>query len=135
MLPMRPATDPLMLYFSGMLIFSLLRYGESARNSGITIPPCRMGCGAYGASVCGPGCGTLSGAGSGGNGACSCAAALPTVRADTSSAAHANPAIFPVITLTSLTNSSISQDYITGEFRAERRAGGCLHVFGNARAC
>src|SRR6201999_1335303 len=85
MLLMRPGAAVLILYCSGILILSFFRYGESGGNNGITTPPCTMGWGAYGASVCVPGLGTLIGAGIGGNGACgtvaSCAAALPTRKA------------------------------------------------------
>src|SRR2546421_10454179 len=63
MLLIRPGTAWLMLYCSASRTLSALRYGDPGGNSVITPPPCRMGCGASGASVAAPGLGTPMGAG------------------------------------------------------------------------
>src|SRR5579883_2497300 len=59
-----------MLYCSASFTRSAFKNGEPGGYNGTTIPPCRMGCGAYGASVTGAGFGTAIGAGSGGSFAC-----------------------------------------------------------------
>src|SRR6185369_8866380 len=69
MLLMRPGTAWLMLYCSGSRTRSALRKGEPGGYSGTTTPPATIGCGAYGASVAGPGFGTAIGAGRAGSGA------------------------------------------------------------------
>src|SRR5690349_21758909 len=78
---MRPGTAVLMLYTSGSRILSAFRYGDPGGNSVTTTPPGRIGWGAYGASVAGPGFGTLSGAGGGGSFGRSCAIRVKTAAA------------------------------------------------------
>src|SRR5688572_10532112 len=69
----RPGTAWLMLYCSGSRIRSILRKGEPGGYSGTTMPPGRIGDGAYGPPVAGPGFGTVRGAGSGGRFPCAAA--------------------------------------------------------------
>src|SRR5260370_1327498 len=99
MLLMRPGTDWLILYCSASRTRSALRNGEPAGYNGTTRPPCTMDWGAYGASVAGPGFGTAKGAGSGGSAACGvlCALRLAAASAVHSSAAEADPRVFPCI--------------------------------------
>src|SRR5580698_2340450 len=80
MLLMRPGTAWLILYCSGSRMRSILRYGEPGGYRVTTTPPGKMGCGANGASVAGPGLGTPRGAGSGGSeaGGAFCAPAAHT---------------------------------------------------------
>jgi len=67
MLLIRPGAALLMLYCSASRTRSFLRCGESGGYNGITIPPCRIGCGAYGASLVAPAAGTFSGGGTAGS--------------------------------------------------------------------
>src|SRR5580698_10150938 len=67
MLLMRPGAAGLMLYCSASRTRSILRKGEPGGNSVTTTPPGRIGCGAYGALVDGPGEGTPAEAGRGGS--------------------------------------------------------------------
>src|SRR5882672_6339239 len=60
MLLIRPGTALLILYCSASRTRSLLSNGESGGYNGRTIPPCTIGCGAYGESFAGPGFGTAS---------------------------------------------------------------------------
>src|SRR5882724_2462571 len=69
MLLIRPGADLLRLYCSASRMRSFLRCGESGGYSGITIPPCKIGCGAYAASLVGPGAGTFKGGGIAGSAA------------------------------------------------------------------
>src|SRR5207237_926379 len=55
-------TALLILYCSASRTRSWLRNGEFGGYSGTTIPPCTIGCGAYGASFVGPGLGTSNAA-------------------------------------------------------------------------
>src|SRR5882672_3574140 len=75
MLLMRPGTALLILYCSASRTRSALRNADPAGYSGTTTPPWRIGCGAYGASFVGPGCGTPR-AGGRGTGTPEVAAAL-----------------------------------------------------------
>src|SRR5271157_4401775 len=67
MLLIRPGTALLRLYCSASRTRSFLSKGESAEYSGTTTPPGRIGCGAYGASLVGPGFGAPKAGGRGGS--------------------------------------------------------------------
>src|ERR1700742_1371992 len=70
MLLIRPGAAWLMTYCSASRILSCFKYGEFGGYRGMTTPPGKIGCGAYGAEVAGPGAGTPIGAGTGGSAGC-----------------------------------------------------------------
>src|SRR5271170_3569310 len=98
MLLTRPGELWLMLYCSGSLMRSILRYGEPGGYSVTTTPPGRRAVGAYGASVVGPGFGTSRGAGSGGRAARG--ALCAQTNAASAAKSKANPNAFFFITFT-----------------------------------
>src|SRR5205807_1678240 len=121
MLLIRPGTVWLMLYCSASRTRSALRYGDPGGKSGITTPPCKIGNGAYGASVATPGFGVARGAGSGGN------AARGPVCAVAAIATSAVSNIFFVMTL--------RQNYITGSLKSAVRHTIVRIMLSSAQSC
>src|ERR1043165_8896351 len=87
MLEIRPGTVWLMLYCSASRTRSAFRKGEPERYRGTTLPPGKIGPGAYADSVAAAGAGTAKGAGSGGS---FCATEDAAARSNTSCGAKSD---------------------------------------------